>query len=269
MNRTIDTEVRVSDRASGICDYIATDESLDSSREIVRLDGWDFSRMEKNAPFLNSHQYSGIDNMLGKVLEARVENGQLVETVKWAVDVPENRLAQLGWAMTQAGYLKAVSVGFLPQQIVTKMPVASWPEEWGGAAVASVATKAGKQAWLDYQTASGRDLGPVVTIYLRQQQTELSACVVGSNPNAVAKSLREYALAYKAGIVRDSDLDLLATVCCDAGVAASRKSAADISKTAVSPETAAEATQLAHASAARARARTAFLVQLETQIKAL
>jgi phage/plasmid-associated DNA primase len=43
----------------------------------------------------------------------------LVETVKWAHDVPENRLAQLGYAMTKAGHLKAVSVGFIPTKMLT------------------------------------------------------------------------------------------------------------------------------------------------------
>jgi HK97 family phage major capsid protein len=210
MQRQIDAEVRLADEPNGICEYVASDESVDSGREIIRLDGWDFSRMEKNAPFLNSHQYRGIDNMLGKVLGATVENGELVERVQWAVDVPENRLAQLGWAMTKAGYLKAVSVGFLAKSILTRLPVQNWPEEWESASVVSAGTRDGKRAWEAQQDMMQRDLSQAATIYLQQQQTELSACVVGANPNAVAKSIQEFAHAFRAGILKEADLELLA-----------------------------------------------------------
>ncbi|HEY3853504.1 MAG TPA: hypothetical protein VGO67_03820 [Verrucomicrobiae bacterium] len=68
---------------------------------------------QKNAPFVDSHNYTSIDCLLGKVVDFRVKNRQLIETVKWAIDVPSNVLAIKGFAMMQAGYLKAVSVGFL------------------------------------------------------------------------------------------------------------------------------------------------------------
>jgi hypothetical protein len=41
--------------------------------------------------------------------------------------------------------------------------------------------------------------GPSV-IYLEQQQKELSACVIGANPSAVAK-------AYRAGILTSDDME--------------------------------------------------------------
>ena len=44
---------------------------------------------------------------------------------------------------------------------------------------------------------------PPRSIYLEQEQVELSACVIGANPNALARS-------YKAGLLTDADLDLLA-----------------------------------------------------------
>ena len=42
------------------------------------------------------------------------------------------------------------------------------------------------------------------------RKTPRTKGVVGSNPNAVAKSIAEFAHAYRAGILADSDLDLLA-----------------------------------------------------------
>jgi hypothetical protein len=52
-----------------------------------------------------------------------------------------------------------------------------------------------------------KDLGlasdaPVRTIYTEQEQVELSCCVVGSNPNALAKALR-------AGAINRADIETL------------------------------------------------------------
>jgi hypothetical protein len=102
--------------------------------------------------------------------------------VQWAVDVPENQLARIGWKMTQAGYLKAVSVGFFPVKYVTPHS----GEEW---------TRQLKELGLPADAA-------VRTIYTEQEQVELSCCVVGSNPNALAK-------AYQAGAINDADIETL------------------------------------------------------------
>ncbi len=83
--------------------------------------------------------------------------------------------------MTAAGYLKAVSVGFIPVRTVTP---SSNPKDWD-AAVAALGLE-------DVQTS-------VSCIYLEQQQLELSACVIGANANAVAK-------AQRAGLLTDSDV---------------------------------------------------------------
>jgi hypothetical protein len=178
----IHPEVRVVDAGRGLVDYIASDESLDSFREIIRAAGWRFTHFRKNAPFVDSHDYSTIGKCLGRVVDFRVEGAQLIERVQWAVDVPENQLAQIGWRMTEAGYLKAVSVGFLPVKYLTPNSGEAW-------------------------AAQLRELGlpadaPVRTIYTEQEQVELSCCVVGANANALAR-------AYRAGAIDDADLETL------------------------------------------------------------
>jgi Phage portal protein len=180
--RLIHPEVRIVDARRGIVDYIASDESIDSYREIIRAAGWRFTHFQKNAPFVDSHDYSTIGKCLGKVIDFRVEGSQLIERVQWAVDVPENLLAQIGWRMTEAGYLKAVSVGFFPIKYLTPNSGEAW-------------------------AAQLRELGlpadaAVRTIYTEQEQVELSCCVVGSNANALAK-------AYKAGAINDADIETL------------------------------------------------------------
>jgi hypothetical protein len=183
LHRDLHPEIRVLDTAAGLVEYVASNETVDCYREVVMADGWKFDRFKKNAPFLDSHSYDSIDNLLGKVVDFKVKAGQLIEVVKWAIDVAENALAKKGFAMTAAGYLRAVSVAFLPEKIVSRFD--SDPGDYNDAL-----------AKLDL----GDDLAQSIRcIYVSQQQTELSACIVGANPDALAR-------AYSDGVLEDSDL---------------------------------------------------------------
>jgi hypothetical protein len=187
IHRTIHPTARVLDESKGLVEYIASDESLDSYREIIRAAGWRFTNFKKNAPFVDSHNYGSIEQLLGSVVDFRVERGQLIETVQWAVDVEENKLAKIGFAMTKAGHLRAVSVGFYPVKTV----------------------RAGDPEWnktLADLSIPGNT--PARAIYLEQEQIELSACILGANPNALAKS-------YKAEVLNDEDIDWLSKTISD------------------------------------------------------
>ena len=184
IRRPIHPVIKVLDEKNGIVEYVATDESVDSYNEIVKADGARFDRFQKNAPFVDSHNYECIDCLLGKVIDWKVDNHCVTETVKWAIDagLPEDHLANVGFKMTVAGYLKAVSIGFMPLSYVTK-----WDSNQSQF----------QDALRDMNVPAGTD---VRAIHLEWQQMELSACVVGANPNAVAK-------AYKAGIITDALLE--------------------------------------------------------------
>jgi hypothetical protein len=182
--RTLHPEVRVIDARNGLVEYVASDESLDSYREIIVASGWKFTNFKKNAPFVDSHDYYCIDKLLGRVVDFAVQGKQLVERVQWAIDVEENALARFGFKMTERGYLKAVSVGFIPVRSVSK-----WrndPKEMADAV---------KELGIDAATAA-----QVCCIYQEQEQIELSACIIGANPNALAK-------AHHDGAISDADLD--------------------------------------------------------------
>lgn len=183
LRRTIHPEHRIVDEARGIVEYIASDESIDSYREIIRAKGWRFNRFATNAPFVDSHNYGSIERVLGKVLDFRVEGGRLLETVQWAKDVEGNELARIGWAMVVAGYLPAVSVGFIPTKWVNRGD-----------------RSGGYDEQLEELGLTKED--GVRTIFLEQEQIELSAVVIGANPNAVAR-------AYKAGALTDAHLATL------------------------------------------------------------
>lgn len=222
LTRTLHPQIKVLDAAKGLVEYVASDETLDSYREIIRADGWRFTNFAKNAPFVDSHDYSSLEKQLGTVVAFKVAGKKLIETVQWAIDVAENKLAQLGFKMTAAGHLKAVSVGFFPTKMVTR-----WDNDQSG--------------YLAELTSLG--LAPeagVRAIYLEQEQVELSACIIGANPNALAR-------AYKADVLNDADLEFLA----------SESSQRETARATDDPAAVAQAAQ---------RARTAFLVEIN-QIK--
>ena len=173
-------EVRIVDAQAGLVDYIASNEAIDCYDEVIAATGWRFTRFAKNAPFVDSHNYWTIEKLLGSVVSAKVEGKNLVERVQWAKDVQENRLAQIGWKMTLGGFLKAVSVGFYPVRWVR-----NGGEGWS-AACQQLGIKADDAAKIRY-------------IYLEQEQIELSACIIGANPEALAK-------AHTEGVVKDADL---------------------------------------------------------------
>lgn len=178
--RSIHPEVRVLNEAEGLVEYVASDESLDSYQEVIAAKGWRFTRFKKNAPFVDSHNYWSLDKLLGGVESFQVTGGKLIERVRWAKDVEENHLAQLGWKMTLGGFLKAVSVGFFAVRSVSQGSA-----DWG---------KECASMGLTTEEAAG-----VRRIFLEQEQIELSACIIGANPNALAK-------AHQEGCVKDSDL---------------------------------------------------------------
>jgi hypothetical protein len=189
----IHPETSVLDAKAGIVQYVASDETLDADNEVIRAKGARFDRFSKNAPFLNSHRYGSIEDQLGSVIEFKVEGDRVVEAVKWAIDVPENRLAQFGFKMAEAGYLKAVSMGFEPEAIVTP------------------ADRVGYQAELrtlnfQHPTLNGKAMRPD-KIFTRWQQLELSACVIPVNPNALA--IKALAKARMDGLLTDADLDMI------------------------------------------------------------
>jgi len=187
IRRTIHPEVKILDGQNGIAEYIASDESLDSYNEVIRANGWRFDRFAKNAPFVDSHDYSCIEKQLGKVIDFKVAGGKLVETVQWAIDVPENQMARLGWNMARGGYLKAVSVGFLPTRMCCR-----WDND--------------KTLWQQQlKDLNMHEEDGVRAIYVEQQQIELSAVIIGANPNAVELTAK----AFKAGVLTESDIQFL------------------------------------------------------------
>jgi len=225
IRRTIHPEVRIVDEKRFIAEFVASTETIDSYNEVIRADGWLFSRVQKNFPLVNSHDYSDIRNTLGKIIDYSVKGGKLMNTAQYACEVQENQLAMFAWKMLVAKFLPAVSVGFAPITYACR-----WDSD---------KTKYDAQC---SELQLSRDCNPNV-IYITQEQLELSQCVIGANPDAVAK-------AYKAGAITDADLDFLSTEQAKSKIADSTDSPAAVEK-------------------ARQRVRTALLMEFTTKIKRL
>src|SRR2546423_10418392 len=127
IRREIHPTIRILDARDGLVEFVASDETVDSYQEVIKVSGWKFNHFQKNAPVVDSHNYSSIEFLLGKVIEYKVIGKKLVETVQFAVDVPEQKLASITFKMVQAGYLKAVSVGFWPIKSVSRWDSNSLP----------------------------------------------------------------------------------------------------------------------------------------------
>lgn len=197
--REIHPVVKVVDDAAGLVDYVASDETIDSYAEIIRARGWRFDLFRKNAPFVDSHDYSTIEKLLGTVVDFRVVGAELIERVQYA-RFPDT-LADWAYRMVRDGFLKAVSVGFRVVRMASRFDSDKGP-------------------WIT-QLAELKlnDQAGVRAIYIEQQQIELSQCILGANPNALAR-------AYKGGCLSDEDIDNLSRMIAKAKTGASAKTPA-------------------------------------------
>lgn len=72
---------------------------------------------KKNPVFLDSHNYSSIEHILGKVEKAKVEAKKLQGDIVYMLDNPKG---MLGYQMTIQKFLNAVSIGFIPKEFDDK-----------------------------------------------------------------------------------------------------------------------------------------------------
>lgn len=244
IRRSISVTPRILNEEQGTVEFVASDASIDSYNEIIRAEGWRFSRFSKNAPFVDSHDYSSIEKLLGQVIDWRIEKGQLIETVKYARQ--PGTVGEWAFKMVRDGFLKAVSVGFVPLRMVDKWN--NRPDELAAALA-------------DLKLAP-EDAARIRAVYLEQEQIELSQCVIGANPNALAR-------AYKAGSLTEQDIDGLAAMfaATTGPIATAALAAADrLCALRAASQPAPTAPDSAVAVAASRRTKLALLAQIQAQL---
>ncbi|HWW03041.1 MAG TPA: HK97 family phage prohead protease [Candidatus Acidoferrum sp.] len=163
---------------SSTLDFISSDETLDRYGEIISAAGWSLDNYRRNPVFQNSHQYGDIIFTLGKALITEVrtvaDRQVLFQRIEFATEA--NPMARIAYALYSRGFLKTVSVGFIPLR------------------------------WEDGSTSSSSSSSSSIPFrrkYLEQELLEVSAVAIPANPNALA-------LALKSGAVEKSDLRDLA-----------------------------------------------------------
>ena len=149
-------KIEASSTDDNVIRFVASDESLDRSGEIIEANGWDLQGFQKNPVFVNSHNYGDIVHILGRAKAVAVTGGKLIIDVLFAVK--ENPIAKLAHDLYKGGFLNAVSVGFIPKE------------------------------WKD---GDGKEYFRKFT---KQELLEVSAVSVPCNPNALAMGIKSGAI---------------------------------------------------------------------------
>jgi hypothetical protein len=90
--------------------------SEDRHGEIVYQD-WDLKHFKKNPVYIDSHNYSSIEFIIGKVEKLKVKDNKLEGDIVFCLDNPRGELA---YKMANGGFLNTSSVGFVPKQFDDK-----------------------------------------------------------------------------------------------------------------------------------------------------
>lgn len=131
--------------------FVFSDGSVDRMGDTVNPDGWDLSEFGKNAVALWCHD--SYQPPIGRASNLRVAGGKLIGDIEFMP--PEiNPFADTIYRMVRAGYLNAVSVGFLPVEYTFS---SDKERPWG----------------IDFE---------------RQKLLEISVCSVPANPNALVEA---------------------------------------------------------------------------------
>jgi len=78
---------------------------------------FDLKSFKKNPVFLDSHNYSSIEKIIGKIDRAKVKDNKFQGDIIFNLDNPLGVLAR---NMVENGFLKATSIGFIPKDFDEK-----------------------------------------------------------------------------------------------------------------------------------------------------
>jgi len=144
-------------------DFRSSDQTLDRYQEVITVAGWKLDNYRKNPVVQNAHSYGSLADTIGKSLITEIRNDAppstpcLFQRVQFAVE--ENPLAKVAYGLYKGGFLKAVSVGFIPLR------------------------------WENGNADSGYRRK-----YLEQELLEVSAVSIPANPNALILAVKAGAI---------------------------------------------------------------------------
>lgn len=88
----------------------------DRHGEIV-FQNFDLKAFKRNPVYLDSHNYWGIEHILGRVAPIAVKDGKLQGDIEFATFSPKGALAQ---ELAEKGFLNTSSIGFIPKEFDDK-----------------------------------------------------------------------------------------------------------------------------------------------------
>jgi HK97 family phage prohead protease len=95
--------------------FVFSDSSVDLAGDVIKQDGWDLKNFERNPVALFSH--ASWAPPIGRASNVSVKNGKLVGDIEFA-DADTYPFADTIFRLVDGGYLRAVSVGFMPKEWV-------------------------------------------------------------------------------------------------------------------------------------------------------
>lgn len=138
-------------------EFVISTEAVDTYDTVFKVDGWDLTRY-RNAPVvLYGHKsYSENPDMVLGTSEVRIEGNQLIGLVTFE-NAEDNPLAEKVWRKVQNGTLRMASIGANPLEY-----------RWG---------------------IFDKGENPDVLYFVRQELLEWSIVPIGSNPDALKRSV--------------------------------------------------------------------------------
>jgi len=140
-------------------EFVISTEAVDTYDTVFKIDGWELERYQRSPiVFYNHKSWSDDPDMIIGTSEVRVEGNQLIGLVTFENDNP---IAEKVWRKVQNGTLNMASIG-------------ANPIEW---------------RWGDFDKGENPD----VIYFVRQELLEWSIVPVGSNPDALKRSVENLA----------------------------------------------------------------------------
>src|SRR5690554_2762487 len=138
-------------------EFVISTEAVDTYGTVFKADGWDLTRYRSSPIVLYGHKsYSDNPDVVLGTSEVRIEGNQLIGTVTFE-DADLNPLAEKVWRKIQNGTLNMASIGANPLEY-----------RWG---------------------LFDKGENPDVLYFTRQELLEWSIVPIGSNPDALKRSV--------------------------------------------------------------------------------
>jgi HK97 family phage prohead protease len=163
LNFTVD--VKEHDPEKRVISFRGSTGDIDRCNEVVEPKGWKLDNYQKNPVFLWAHNYSSPP--IGKAVRVKKGKDGLDFDIQFAT-AEEYPFADTIFKLYQGGYLKSVSVGFIPLE------------------------------WEDHKWEDGKERPKPDRTILKQELLELSAVSVPANPNALMNALQ-------CGLITDAE----------------------------------------------------------------